>query len=100
MRSSTPSPRSASPTYRCPRPPSASGAPSASTGRDKSFNLGPWQHMRLRNVTFSSWLNNHGEKAVKVRWLRELYPWPVLAQVDCDPKLRGRAQQITHDGAE
>jgi hypothetical protein len=56
--------------------------------------------MRLRNVTFSSWLHSHGEKAVKVRWLRELYPWPVLAQVDCDPKNRGRAQRITYDGAE
>ena len=55
--------------------------------------------MRLRDVTFDRWLRSHGEKAAEERWLRELYPWPVLAQVDCDAKNVGRAQRIAYDGA-
>ncbi len=55
--------------------------------------------MRLRDVTFDRWLRSHGEKAAEERWLRELYPWPVLAQVDCDAKNIGRAQRIAYDGA-
>ena len=31
--------------------------------------------------------------------MRELYPWPVLAQVDCDAKNVGRTQRIAFDGA-
>jgi hypothetical protein len=54
--------------------------------------------MRLRNVNFEAWLQTHGEKALKERWLRELYPWPVLAQVDCDPKNVGLTQRIAYDG--
>ena len=55
--------------------------------------------MRLRDVTFDTWLRSHGEKDPEERWLRELYPWPVLAQVDCDAKHVDRPQQITYDGA-
>lgn len=56
--------------------------------------------MRLRNVTFANWLRSHGHKDPKERWLRELYPWPVLAQVDCDENNVGRSQRILHDGVE
>jgi hypothetical protein len=45
--------------------------------------------VRLRDVTFVNWLRSHGEKNPEERWLRELYPWPVLAQVDCDGKRVG-----------
>ena len=54
--------------------------------------------MRLQNVAFDTWLRGHGSKATKERWLRELYPWPVLAQVDCDANSIGRVQKITYDG--
>lgn len=55
--------------------------------------------MRLRNVTFDTWLQSHGGKTAEERWLRELYPWPILAQVDCDAKNVGRTQRIAYDGA-
>jgi hypothetical protein len=55
--------------------------------------------MRLRDVTFDAWLRSHGNKKPKERWLRELYPWPVLAQVDCDERNLGQAQRISYDGA-
>ena len=55
--------------------------------------------VRLRNVTFDTWLRSHSGKAPEERWLRELYPWPVLAQVDCDAKNVGRTQRIAYDGA-
>lgn len=54
--------------------------------------------MRLRNVTFDAWLRSHSGKAPEERWLRELYPWPVLAQVDCDEKHLQCTQRIKHDG--
>src|SRR5437868_4604202 len=53
--------------------------------------------MRLRDVNFDTWLRSHPEKDPEERWLRELYPWPVLAQVDCDVKNVGRAQRIAYD---
>src|SRR3954464_9122166 len=56
--------------------------------------------MRLRGVTFDTWLRSHSEKNPKERWLRELYPWPVLAQVDCDDRYVGQAQHITYDGVK
>lgn len=56
--------------------------------------------MRLRNVTFENWLLSHRGKDPEERWLRELYPWPVLAQVECDPENVGRRQRITYDGVE
>ncbi|MCX7022839.1 MAG: hypothetical protein NTW26_11335 [bacterium] len=56
--------------------------------------------MRLRNVTFANWLRNHDQKDPKERWLRELYPWPVLAQVECDANEVGRVQRITYDDVE
>jgi len=56
--------------------------------------------LRLRNVTFANWLQSHGEKDPEERWLRELYPWPVLAQVDCDAAQVGRIQRIVYDGVE
>jgi len=56
--------------------------------------------LQLRNVTFATWLHSHGQKDTHERWLRELYPWPVLAQVDCDATLIGRPQQIIYDSLE
>ena len=58
--------------------------------------------MRLRGVSFANWLRNpsHGSKSKEERWLRELYPWPVLAQVDCDDCLVGRVQHIAFDDAD
>jgi hypothetical protein len=56
--------------------------------------------VRLRNVTFDTWLRSHGHKRPEERWLRELYPWPVLAQIDCDPKNKGQIQHISYDGVE
>lgn len=56
--------------------------------------------MRLQNVNFGTWLGSHRQKDPEERWLRELYPWPVLAQVECDVKDVGRAQRIVHDGVE
>lgn len=55
--------------------------------------------MRLRDVTFDAWLRSHGEKDPEERWLRGLYPWPALAQVDCDAERIGRVQRIGYDGA-
>jgi hypothetical protein len=43
--------------------------------------------MKLHGVTFGNWLASHSGKAPKERWLRELYPWPVLAQVEFDESL-------------
>jgi hypothetical protein len=56
--------------------------------------------VRLRDVTFDTWLRSHGKKDPKERWLRELYPWPVLAQVDCDERNVGQLQRISYDGAD
>jgi hypothetical protein len=57
--------------------------------------------MRLRDVTFDAWLRSHADKKKhKERWLRELYPWPVLAQVDCDERNLGQVQRISYDGAD
>jgi len=56
--------------------------------------------LRLQNVTYANWLGSHGQKTAHERWLRELYPWPVLAQVECDKTQVGRPQQIVYDGAE
>ena len=53
--------------------------------------------MQLRNVTFNTWLQTHGEKSPRERWLRELYPWPVLAQVECDSDYVNRTQRIYYD---
>ena len=50
-------------------------------------------------MTFDRWLLSHGGKDIEERWLRELYPWPVLAQVDCDEEYVGRTQRISYDGA-
>ncbi len=55
--------------------------------------------MRLRGVSFSSWLRSHAGKKREERWLRELYPWPVLAQVECDKEQRGVPQRIRYGGA-
>jgi hypothetical protein len=56
--------------------------------------------LRLRNVTFANWLHSHGHKEARERWLRELYPWPVLAQVECDAAQVGHLQRIVYDGVE
>jgi len=56
--------------------------------------------LRLRNVTFANWLRGHGQKDPEERWLRELYPWPVLAQVECDAEHVGRPQRIVYDGVD
>ena len=56
--------------------------------------------MRLRNVSFENWLRSHHHKVPSEKWLRELYPWPVLAEVDCDRAHVGKLQRITHDGID
>jgi hypothetical protein len=56
--------------------------------------------MPLRNVTFATWVRSHQNKHVKERWLRELYPWPVLARVECHDKHVGEDQTIIFDGVE
>lgn len=56
--------------------------------------------MKLQNVTFANWLVSHRHKESEERWLRELYPWPVLAQVECDTQYVGRAQRIIYAGVE
>jgi hypothetical protein len=56
--------------------------------------------LRLRNVTFANWLHTHGHKKPHERWLRELYPWPVLAQVECDSAQVGCPQRIIYDDVE
>ena len=56
--------------------------------------------MRLNGVSFENWLRSHTHKVPKERWLRELYPWPILAEVDCDEGLIGVTQQIRYDFTE
>ena len=57
--------------------------------------------MRLRGVSFATWLRrpSHATKDADERWLRELYPWPVLAQVQCGEPHVDIVQRIQHDGA-
>ena len=52
--------------------------------------------MRLNGVSFENWLRSHAHKVPKERWLRELYPWPILAEVDCDEGLVGVTQRIRY----
>ncbi len=56
--------------------------------------------MKLQNVTFANWIASHRNKESGERWLRELYPWPVLAQVECDEHYVGQAQRIIYAGVE
>lgn len=56
--------------------------------------------MKLQNVTFANWMASHRHKEPEERWLRELYPWPVLAQVECDTQYIGRVQHIIYAGVE
>ena len=56
--------------------------------------------MRLKNVTFENWLSSHREKDPEERWLRELYPWPVIARVECCENLIDQVQKITWDGVD
>ena len=58
--------------------------------------------MHLEGVNFSNWLGSpgHAGKDPEERWLRELYPWPVLAQVECDSSGIGIVQRISHDGVD
>lgn len=56
--------------------------------------------MKLQNVTFTNWLISHQHKDSGERWLRELYPWPVLAQVECDAQYVGQMQHIIYAGVE
>lgn len=56
--------------------------------------------MHLKGVSFANWMRrpSHAAKHPDERWLRELYPWPILAQVACDTSLKGVSQLIQHDG--
>ena len=56
--------------------------------------------MRLQGVTFENWLRSHQCKDPRERWLRELYPWPVLSQVECGEPYVGVRQKIKYDRAE
>jgi hypothetical protein len=53
--------------------------------------------MRLNDVSFRAWLRTHSHKPAEERWLRELYPWPVLAQVDVGQDMIDRVQRVVHD---
>ena len=50
-------------------------------------------------MTFRNWLRSHGNKDPKERWLRELYPWPVFAQLDCCESRVGQPQSVFFDGS-
>ncbi len=50
-------------------------------------------------MTFRNWLRSHGHKGPEERWLRELYPWPVFAQVDCCEARVGQPQSVFFDGS-
>ena len=56
--------------------------------------------MQLRGVTFSNWLQSHKHKNPTERWLRELYPWPVMAKIQCDEAHINSRQLIEYNGAE
>jgi hypothetical protein len=58
--------------------------------------------MKLRDVTFERWVatSEHSGKPSRERWRRELYPWPVIADVDYSSDLVGIPQYIRHDGAD
>jgi hypothetical protein len=56
--------------------------------------------MKLQDVTFERWMASHPEKPARERWLRELYPWPVIAEVDYAEGLVGSHQHIRHDGVD
>lgn len=56
--------------------------------------------MRLRNLNFARWFATHRGKPEKERWLRELYPWPVFAQVDVGVEGLLVPQVIVDDGIE
>ena len=49
-------------------------------------------------MSFANWLLSHTNKAHEERWLREIYPWPVLAQIECDRAHIGVTQHVMHDG--
>jgi hypothetical protein len=51
-------------------------------------------------MNFETWLRSHSHKKPTERWLRELYPWPVLAQADCEEGLKDRPQRISYDGID
>ena len=63
-----------------------------------SCGIGQKRPVKLKDVTFERWLASHPEKQAKERWLRELYPWPVIAQVDYAEGLVGKHQHVWHDG--
>jgi hypothetical protein len=56
--------------------------------------------MRLKNVSYATWLRSHLSKPPRERWLRELYPWPVIAQVDCGENLLNQLQSYWHNDVE
>src|SRR5690349_14028401 len=74
-------------------------APSSSISV-RSARVARRPRMKLRGVSFERWLQSHPGKEPKERWLRELYPWPVLAQVDCDDTLLDQPQKVAHDGVD
>ena len=58
--------------------------------------------MKLTNLNFKTWLASpsHKSKFNEERWLRELYPWPVLAEVEFDSENIDIPQKITYDDVE
>ena len=56
--------------------------------------------MRLTGVTFENWLRSHGQKRPKERWLRELYPWPVIAQIEFGEEHLHTRQVVHYDHAK
>lgn len=56
--------------------------------------------VRLRGLTFEAWLRSHGSKDRSERWLRELYPWPVFAEVEYGRDVKGLTQNVSHQDVE
>lgn len=55
--------------------------------------------MKLKGVTFDNWIRSHGGKDRTERWLRELYPWPVIAQIEFGEEYLHARQIVNHDHA-
>lgn len=54
--------------------------------------------MKLHDVSFDRWITGHPHKPSRDRWQRELFPWPVIAEVDYSEGMVGRHQHLWHDG--
>jgi hypothetical protein len=53
--------------------------------------------LKVLKVSYANWAANHPKKAHDEKWRRELYPWPVLDQVECESKNINCTRIIVHD---